>query len=393
MAYIFLTSAICQPVMSQSPDRISYQAVVRNGSGIPIVNQTIGMRITIVKGTADGSAVYTETQVRTTNANGLVHLEIGGGTVVSGSLAVIDWGMGPFFLKTETDVSGGTNYQLVASIQLLSVPYALHANDVSSNLSARGDTLTIGKRRYYIPGVRDVTATVANFSCGSPLTFVYRGVSVTYGTVERDYGGTIGKKCWLDRNLGATRVAQSSTDHLAYGDLFQWGRGADGHQVITWTAFNSGVGTPVINNVSSSDTPGHSNWIFNSSPPYDWHIPQNNNLWQGASGTNNPCPAGWRLPLEEDWIRERASWTGQNAAGAYASSLKLTLTGGRGGPGNFYPTAPPGTQGPYWTSSLPKLPDLSVDVLAKVFIIYGSSTVLQNNAQRHDGFSIRCMKD
>jgi hypothetical protein len=125
-------------------------------------------------------------------------------------------------------------------------------------------------------------------------------------------------KCWLDRNLGATRVAQSTTDAEAYGHLYQWGRGTDGHQIRT-----SGT----TSTLSGSNTPGHGNFILAPNSPYDWRSPQNDNLWQGVNGINNPCPAGYRLPTEAEWNAERQSWSSNNAAGAFASPLKLPVAG------------------------------------------------------------------
>jgi len=151
------------------------------------------------------------------------------------------------------------------------------------------------------------------------VTFTYNnGTSVTYGTVV---GANC--ECWLDRNLGATQVATSSDDILAYGDLFQWGRLNDGHQVRTFTTTTS--------TLSSSDVPGHGVFIKAPSSPYDWRSPQNDNLWQGVTGTNNPCPDGYRLPTHDEWNTERLSWSTNNAAGAFASLLKLPVAGHRNG--------------------------------------------------------------
>lgn len=112
---------------AQSPDKISYQAVIRNSSNKLIVNTAVGMRISILQTTATGTAVYVETQKPTTNLNGLASIEIGNGTVVSGTFATIDWSKGPYFIKTETDPNGGTSYTITGTSQLLSVPYALYA--------------------------------------------------------------------------------------------------------------------------------------------------------------------------------------------------------------------------------------------------------------------------
>ncbi|MCO5232762.1 MAG: hypothetical protein M9888_03360 [Chitinophagales bacterium] len=119
-------------VFAQAPQKMSYQAVIRNSSDALVTNQSVGMQISILQGSAGGTAVYVETQTPTTNANGLVSIEIGAGTVVSGNFSTIDWANGPYFIKTETDPTGGTNYTITGTSQLLSVPYALHAKTAES---------------------------------------------------------------------------------------------------------------------------------------------------------------------------------------------------------------------------------------------------------------------
>lgn len=114
-------------VFAQAPEKMSYQAVVRDGSNALVTSTAVGMQISILQGSASGTAVYVETQTPTSNANGLVSLEIGAGTVVSGDFITIDWANGPYFIKTETDPTGGTSYTITGTSQLLSVPYALHA--------------------------------------------------------------------------------------------------------------------------------------------------------------------------------------------------------------------------------------------------------------------------
>ncbi len=114
---------------AQSPQKMSYQAIVRDSNNQLVINQGIGMQISILQGSTNGTAVYMETQATTTNANGLVTIEIGDGTIVSGNLSSIDWANGPYFIKTETDPTalGGTNYTITGTSQLLSVPYAMYA--------------------------------------------------------------------------------------------------------------------------------------------------------------------------------------------------------------------------------------------------------------------------
>lgn len=123
VAAILLTSSI----FAQAPEKMSYQVVIRDGSDALLVGKTVGMQISIVQGSALGTAVYIETHTPTTNANGLVSIAIGMGTPVSGTFTGIDWSAGPNFIKTETDPLGGTNYTISGTSQLLSVPYALYA--------------------------------------------------------------------------------------------------------------------------------------------------------------------------------------------------------------------------------------------------------------------------
>jgi hypothetical protein len=113
--------------IAQAPQKMSYQSVIRNNTGDLVANSPIGLRISILKDSPTGTVVYSETMTNTTNENGLLSIEIGGGTPITGTFAGIDWSTGTFFIKTETDPNGGANYDVVGTSQLLSVPYALYA--------------------------------------------------------------------------------------------------------------------------------------------------------------------------------------------------------------------------------------------------------------------------
>ena len=177
---------------------------------------------------------------------------------------------------------------------------------------------------------------------------------------------------WMDRNLGASQVATSSTDQNAYGDLYQWGRRADGHQCRT---------SATTTTLSSVDQPAHGNFILSNT--YDWRSPENDNLWQGVNGINNPCPSGYRLPTETELNNERLSWGSNNSTGAFASPLKWTMAGNRsnstGSLGNV------GTNGRYWTST--------VNGLASQNLIIPSNNAGMNGNGRANGFSVRCLKN
>lgn len=181
-------------------------------------------------------------------------------------------------------------------------------------------------------------------------------------------------RTWMDRNLGASQAATSATDANAYGDLYQWGRFADGHQCR-----NSATTTTL----STTNQPGHGSFILAPNSPYDWRSPQNTNLWQGVNGVNNPCPAGYRLPTEAELNAERLSWSSNNSAGAYGSPLKLPLAGLRNlSDGSLYYV---GSFGFYWSST--------VSGSNSRYLLFSSSLAFMDSYTRALGFSVRCTKD
>ncbi|AUP78903.1 hypothetical protein [Flavivirga eckloniae] len=141
IAAVFLFTAI---TWAQSPEKMTYQAVVRDASNVLVANQTVGTQISIIQGSVNGTTVYVETHVPNSNANGLISLEIGSGTIVSGAFNSIDWSKGPYFIKIETDPKGGTTYTIKGTSQLLSVPYALHAK-TAETISGGSRIITINE--------------------------------------------------------------------------------------------------------------------------------------------------------------------------------------------------------------------------------------------------------
>lgn len=323
-----------------------------------------------------------------------------------------------------------TTYTITGTSQLLSVPYALHAktaetvtggitesdptftssqaanidatditnlgnlsgvNTGDQDLSTLATKTALGDStaqvRSEIPEVLNGTQagemqywngtaweTVAAGNEGQMLSFV--GGVPTWTTVvgPTDVMNSTTGKIWMDRNLGASQVATSSNDSDAYGDLYQWGRAADGHQIRT-----SGT----TSTLSSDDNPGHGDFIISSSSPDDWLSTQNDNLWQGANGINNPCPSEYRLPTEAEWEAERLSWNSNNAAGAFDSPLKLTRAGNRSLSDGTLGSV--GASGNYWSSS--------VNGVNSVRLHFFTSGTLIDNNYRAYGFSVRCIKD
>ncbi|MBN1755084.1 hypothetical protein JW877_02615, partial [bacterium] len=191
---------------------------------------------------------------------------------------------------------------------------------------------------------------------------------------------------WMDRNLGASRQATAFDDYLAYGALFQWGRLSDGHECINWTSSSSG--TPVngtTDTTSSTDNPGHSLFIIGEHWTGDWRDPQNNMLWQGAAGINNPCPPGYRLPTRTEWTNEWGSWSTGGHIGAFGSTLKLIAAGSRVSDNGLLYNA--GDWGYYWSSTI-----VSNGSSVLWFTNLGYVTT-ETYINRAGGLCVRCIKD
>jgi len=218
---------------------------------------------------------------------------------------------------------------------------------------------------------------VAAGSNGQTLTF-YNGAPLWITNANTVVNSTTGK-IWMDRNLGARQVASTSTDADSYGDLYQWGRGTDGHQIRT---------SATTSTLSSSNVPVNGSFIlvsnlYGSNATGDWLSPQNNNLWQGVSGTNNPCPAGFRIPTNPEWIAETNSWSSQNPAGAFASPLKLPVAGARNNGGTFNNV---GTAGNYWSST--------INSTSSLYMWFETGGFRSSDPLfRVWGISVRCIKD
>jgi len=195
---------------------------------------------------------------------------------------------------------------------------------------------------------------------------------------------------WMDRNLGASRVATSKTDYAAYGCLYQWGRGTDGHQNIRWNSATTG--TPINGStatLSTTDRPDNNLFIIQPASPFDWRATANDNLWNGANraaSPNTPCPTGFRVPTDAELTAEFTAYsiTGAGADDlAFASPHKFVLAGYRYNYNAVLTII--GSNGYLWSSTVS-----GINARNRYFYASGSGSDSNNRAY---GFSVRCIKD
>jgi hypothetical protein len=277
---------------------------------------------------------------------------------------------------TATVVKAGT-YNISATANGVTLKFGGSANVgfVNFTASAKGTPVTTGSTSF----IYDVTPS---FSC---VRWV--GIdAICNGSVPTtvvDITSSTGK-IWMDRNLGASSVANSGVDYSAYGCLYQWGRGNDGHASITWKTSTSGVAVNgLTTTLSTTDTPGDNLFIRNGKTPYDWRSTKKDLLWQGVSGVNNPCPTGYRVPTYAELTAEVTAYNITDSATAFSSPHKFVLAGIREPVGGSVGST--GTIGAYWSSTV------STTNASKFSFL--SSSLNNGQSGRAYGLSVRCIKN
>lgn len=271
LIYLMMVTLTVTGAMAQAPNKMSYQTVIRNSGGSLLASQALGMRISVLKDSASGTAVFVETHAVTTNANGLASVEIGGGTAVTGTIGGIDWAAGPYFIKTETDPAGGTTYSITGTSELLSVPYALYAG--SSPNTAWGLTGNSG------------TNTDTNFiGTTDSVGIRFRANNHAAGLIDisgSDRSTALGYKSLLSNTTGIYNTALGYQALIANTTgLSNAVVGNNALQRNTTGSLNSGVSAWIFaNNTTGSSNSGIGYGAFNSN----------------STGSNNAAIGAWAL--------------------------------------------------------------------------------------------------
>jgi len=351
MASLFMLQVLTGLIFAQAPQKMSYQAVIRDVSGKLVTNQTVGMRITILKGPLPGTSVYSETQTPTTNSNGLVTIEIGGGT----GFDAINWGNGLHYIKTETDPTGGTNYTISATSQLLSVPYAIYSKTAETAKDAATKTYVdalLQEIKYLkqISGIGSVTDADGN----------------TYKTIK------INSQLWMAENLKTTK-------------------------------YNDGTVIPLVTDNTAWSlltTPGYC-WYGNDGAAYGSTYGALYNFY--TANTGKLCPSGWHVPSDAEWTSLSTYLGGEDVAGGkmketgtthwYSPNSGATNESGFSGlPGGYRLAngtfASVGSHGNWWS-----LTEGSVTGPWHRGLFYFDDNLWRIEYPKILGFSIRCVRD
>jgi hypothetical protein len=249
LSIFILAMGFAIQIFAQSPNLMSYQAIIRNASNQLVTSTVVGMRISILQGSVSGPAVMMETQTPTTNFNGLVSIEIGNGAPVTGSIDAIDWSAGPYFIKLETDPNGGTSYSITSTTQLLSVPYALYAatsgfNGIPNYVTKyTGTGTTIDTSQIYDDGnsVGLGTTTPTHRFTVSHSGSTGIGVNSTSGFSVVDIDGASGDAALRFAHAGVNQWNVRNRPADDYFEIFELGGGGS-RVVIQDATGNVGIG-------------------------------------------------------------------------------------------------------------------------------------------------------
>ncbi len=256
-------------LFAQAPQKMSYQSVIRDSTNSLVINRAIGMKVSILRGSASGTPVFVETQHPTTNQNGLASFAIGAGTTVSGNFSTINWSDGPYFIKTQSDLQGGSNYTISGTTELLSVPYALYSENTNANNISGYSNLSSTKNGTMIVVYTNSDAYGFTLSSSGNPTWYSQGMSGTpLGAIATDsvvvvytsnsaYGfclSSSGNPTWYSQGLSGTPtgITASGNTVVVYTANSAYGFSRSGSGNPTW--YSQGTsGIPVGSTVNGKD--------------------------------------------------------------------------------------------------------------------------------------------
>ena len=290
-------------------------------------------------------------------------------------------------IEIEVNVTDATPYSFTATDATTGLTYSASGNFTTSGtklVTLINNGTSIAWDKY---GTINMTLTGANNTLAlAPRIDVKSIPASATEVVNVTYGG----QTWMDRNLGARRVATAINDVLSYGNHYQWGRPADGHEISVWNGEDtptSGRGfynATALEALATSDAPGHPNFILtnNNVTSYDWRSNNNNNRW--ATANQGPCPVGYHVPTEAQWATAYSFGAWNNNTDTYNSALKLPSAGYRHRIDGLLYTH--GTIGLYWSSTVS-------GTHARRLHFFSTAATTNFSDDRAFGFTVRCLKD
>ncbi|MBQ4376691.1 MAG: hypothetical protein II793_03245 [Bacteroidales bacterium] len=310
--FILIVLLLPAILWAQAPQAFGYQAIVVNADNTLIANQQIGLRISLLPGSADAEPLYSETHAPTTNANGLFSIEIGRGTPISAlPIDSVDWTLGTYFLKSEIDPEGGSNYTIVSTMQLMSVPYALHANTASSlvgfadslkQLRAQRDIAIASLTNYYDSIIaaltnaadsthHDIVEPDSTDRQQQPLFTVAEGRTVLFAPANLQYQASTATWRFAPHqyDIAGNDNTHISSTYDGWIDLFGWGTSgwASGANVYKPFATSTDATDYFVGGSAANDLTGnHAN--------ADWGV-------YNTIANNSTVPQQWRTPTSNEW--------------------------------------------------------------------------------------------
>lgn len=392
MRKIFVYSSIlllAANLSGQAPEKIGYQAVIRDTSGTLLADTKIYMEIQILQGSESGTVVYEETQKWKTNANGLVSLEIGAGTVISGTIGAVDWSDGPYFIRTVIYPTDELSYTITATSQIVSVPYALYA-DYAENITGEytekqglAEVLAIDNNAHsQIKSVVNPTHSqdVVTKAYADLVLWASGFIPLHFAGVITDIDGNIyktirlGTQTWMAENLRTTRMKDNTAISPVTSEM-------------DWAALTA-PGYCWYGNVLSN-----SPVAVECGALYNWHTVSSGNL----------CPDGWHVPSQDDFnalvsfvggadiaggkLKENGTkhWNRPNAMATNLSGFTGLPTGMRNADGAY---AGIGNAALFWTAT-----EHSGTAAVSAVLLNNTGAYGENNFAREAGLSVRCIKD